>query len=67
MPKGQVDTISKACQNAKSDKGFTNFQKKAYERPDPFMQQSDFEPFIENELKRIQTLGKQYGVYKDES
>jgi tripartite-type tricarboxylate transporter receptor subunit TctC len=67
MPQGQADKISQACQNAKNDKGFTDFQKKAYERPDPFMQQSDFEPFVQNELKRMQTLGKQYGVYKDQS
>jgi tripartite-type tricarboxylate transporter receptor subunit TctC len=67
MPQAQVDALSKACQNAKNDKGFTDFQKKAYERPDPFMQQSEFEPFVGDELKRMQTLGKQYGVYKDQS
>ena len=64
MPDGQVQSLSKACQNAKNDKGFTDFQKKAYERPEPFMAQSQFEPFVRDELKRMQTLGKQYGVYK---
>jgi tripartite-type tricarboxylate transporter receptor subunit TctC len=67
MPPGQVESLSKACQNAKDDKGFTDFQKKAFERPNPFMEQSQFEPFVQEELKRMQTLGKQYGVYEDNS
>jgi tripartite-type tricarboxylate transporter receptor subunit TctC len=66
MPPDQVKALSQACQNAKDDKGFTDFQKKAYERPDPFMQQSAFEPFVGDELKRMQTLGQQYGVYKEQ-
>jgi tripartite-type tricarboxylate transporter receptor subunit TctC len=65
MPQDQVKALSQACQNAKDDKGFTDFQKKAYERPNPFMQQSAFEPFVADELKRMQTLGKQYGVYDE--
>jgi tripartite-type tricarboxylate transporter receptor subunit TctC len=65
MPAGQVQALSKACGNAKDDKGFTEFQKKAFERPSPFMPQSQFEPFVQQELERMQTLGKQYGVYKD--
>jgi hypothetical protein len=30
------------------------------------MQQSAFEPFVGDELKRMQTLGQQYGVYKEQ-
>jgi tripartite-type tricarboxylate transporter receptor subunit TctC len=65
MPKNQVETLSKACGNAEKDKGFTDFQQKAFERPNPFMAQSEFEPFVQKELERMQTLGKQYGVYED--
>jgi tripartite-type tricarboxylate transporter receptor subunit TctC len=64
MPDGQVQALSEACGNAEKDKGFTDFQKKAFERPNPFMPQSEFEPFVKKELQRMQTLGEQYGVYK---
>jgi tripartite-type tricarboxylate transporter receptor subunit TctC len=64
MPDNEVQALSEACQAAKNDKGFTEFQKKAYERPNPFMPQSEFEPFVQQELKRMQDLGKQYGVYE---
>jgi tripartite-type tricarboxylate transporter receptor subunit TctC len=67
MPEGQVQALSEACGNAEKDKGFTDFQKKAWERPQPFMAQSEFEPFVQKELQRMQTLGRQYGVYKDNS
>jgi tripartite-type tricarboxylate transporter receptor subunit TctC len=67
MPKGQVQALSEACGNAQKDKGFTDFQKKAWERPKPFMAQSEFEPFVQKELQRMQSLGRQYGVYKDNS
>ena len=67
MPKGQVQALSEACGNAEKDKGFTDFQKKAWERPNPFMAQSEFEPFVKKELERMQSLGRQYGVYKDNS
>jgi tripartite-type tricarboxylate transporter receptor subunit TctC len=65
MPEGQVQALSEACGNAQKDKGFTDFQKKAWERPSPFMAQSEFEPFVKKELERMQSLGRQYGVYKD--
>ena len=65
MPEGQVQALSEACGNAEKDKGFTDFQKKAWERSNPFMAQSEFEPFVQKELQRMQTLGRQYGVYKD--
>jgi tripartite-type tricarboxylate transporter receptor subunit TctC len=64
MPQSQVQSLSDACANAEKDKGFTDFQAKAFERPQPFMAQSEFEPFVREELQRMQTLGKQYGVYK---
>jgi putative tricarboxylic transport membrane protein len=64
MPEGQVQALSKACGDAEKDKAFTDFQAKAFERPHPFMAQSQFEPFVQEELQRMQTLGKQYGVYK---
>jgi tripartite-type tricarboxylate transporter receptor subunit TctC len=64
MPDGQVQALSEACGNAEKDKGFTDFQKKAWERPNPFMPQSEFEPFVKKELERMQSLGRQYGVYK---
>ena len=64
MPDAQVQALSDACANAEKDKGFTDFQSKAFERPQPFMAQSEFEPFVREELQRMQTLGKQYGVYK---
>jgi tripartite-type tricarboxylate transporter receptor subunit TctC len=64
MPEGQVQALSDACRHAERDKGFTEFQQKAFERPEPFMAQSRFEPFVQQELQRMQTLGKQYGVYK---
>jgi tripartite-type tricarboxylate transporter receptor subunit TctC len=67
MPEGQVQALSEACGNAEKDKGFTDFQKKAWERPNPFMAQSEFEPFVQKELERMQSLGRQYGVYKDNS
>src|SRR5919107_318950 len=65
MPDGQVQALSEACGNAQKDKGFTSFQKKAWERQNPFMPQSEFEPFVQKELQRMQSLGRQYGVYKD--
>jgi tripartite-type tricarboxylate transporter receptor subunit TctC len=64
MPDGQVQALSEACGNAEKDKGFTDFQEKAFERPQPFMAQSEFEPFVKKELERMQSLGRQYGVYK---
>ena len=67
MPEGQVQALSEACGNAEKDKGFTDFQEKAFERPNPFMPQSEFEPFVQKELQRMQTLGRQYGVYKDQN
>ena len=67
MPDGQVQSLSKACGNAEKDKGFTEFQEKAFERPKPFMAQSQFEPFVQKELERMQTLGRKYGVYKEEN
>ncbi|HEX2104450.1 MAG TPA: tripartite tricarboxylate transporter substrate binding protein [Solirubrobacteraceae bacterium] len=67
MPDGQVQALSEACGNAEKDKGFTSFQQKAWERPNPFLPQSEFEPFVRKELQRMQTLGRQYGVYKEDS
>jgi hypothetical protein len=64
VPEGQVRALSDARRHAERDKGFTEFQQKAFERPEPFMAQSRFEPFVQQELQRMQTLGKQYGVYK---
>jgi tripartite-type tricarboxylate transporter receptor subunit TctC len=65
MPDGQVQALSQACGNAEKDKGFVQFQERAFERSNPFMPQSEFEPFVRKELQRMQTLGRQYGVYKD--
>jgi tripartite-type tricarboxylate transporter receptor subunit TctC len=65
MPQGQLQALSEACSNAATDKGFTDFQARAFERPKPFMAQREFEPFVHDELRRMQTLGRQYGVYKE--
>lgn len=64
MPEGQVQTLSQACGKAEGDPGFGKFRNTAWESEGAFMPQAEFRTFVADQLKTMESLGKQYGIYK---
>jgi tripartite-type tricarboxylate transporter receptor subunit TctC len=64
MDQGLVQAMSDACGKSEASEAFVKFSKTAFENEGAFMPQQEFQKFVQDNLKQMQTLGKQYGVYE---
>jgi tripartite-type tricarboxylate transporter receptor subunit TctC len=63
MPGARVQALSRACRGVDTDPAFRAFHARAFERPGPYMPAQQFSAFVREELRRMQTLARRYGVY----
>jgi tripartite-type tricarboxylate transporter receptor subunit TctC len=63
MPGARVRALSRACRGVDTDPAFRAFHARASERPGPYMPAQQFSAFVREELRRMQTLARRYGVY----
>jgi tripartite-type tricarboxylate transporter receptor subunit TctC len=63
MPRARVQALSRACRRVDTDPDFRAFHARAFERPGPYMAADAFAGFVREEVRRMQTLARRYGVY----
>ena len=64
MPDAQAKTLSDACAKVPEDPKFAKFGKDNNEFEDTFMDQTEYQQFIQDEVKKMKSLGTKYGVFK---
>jgi len=64
MPDTEVDAIAEACAAVEEDPKYKEFQQRTLEQEGGFMPRAEFEAYVKEALTKMDTLGKQYGVYE---
>ena len=64
MPDSQVDAIAEACAAIKDDPKYKEFQQRTLEKDGAYLGREEYQAYTEDLVKQMETLGKQYGVYK---
>jgi tripartite-type tricarboxylate transporter receptor subunit TctC len=64
MPDNEVDAIADACAALEDDPKYKEFQTRTLEKEGGFQGRAEYEAYTKELLGKMETLGKQYGVYK---
>ena len=64
MPDAQAKTLSDACAKVPDDPKFAKFGKDNSEFEDTFLDATEYQQFVQDEVTKMKTLGTKYGVFK---
>jgi tripartite-type tricarboxylate transporter receptor subunit TctC len=64
MPTAQLDTLSEACAGVEGSKEYEEFRERAFEQEGGYMDRAAFQRFVQEEEKKMRTLGERYGVFE---